>query len=252
MILGIIQARMGSLRLPGKVLKEIDGKPLLWYLYERVTLSKHIDKVVIATAKGAANLPIVEFANKYNIDCFPGSEQDLVDRLYKTAKKFSAEIIIRITGDCPLIDYRVVDKGIKFYLDNRDRYDYVANTIKPTYPDGQDYDVMPVRTIEKMWNEVKDPFWREWFNSYIVEHPAVFRLANVTNDKDLSSLRWTVDYDKDFIFVEHIFNEFYSKRKDFSMNDILRFLEKNPKLSEINSQYIRNIAYDEAKKEASR
>lgn len=251
-ILGIIQARWSSKRLPGKALKEICGKPLLWRLHERAAFSDLIDKIVIATGEGEANRPIVDFAEKSGIECFAGSEQDLTDRLYQTARKFNADVIVRITGDCPLVDYRVIDKMTNFYLDHRDDYDFISNTIKLTYPDGLDLDVMPFRTIEKMWKEVKDPFWREWFNSYIVEHPETFRLASITNKEDLSHLRWTVDYEKDLLFVNRVFDELYGKKKDFSMEDVLELLKRKPSISGINSEYVRNAAYYEARKEAKK
>lgn len=252
MILGVIQARMRSTRLPGKALHEIQGKPLLRQLHDRMAFSRFIDKIVIATAEGEANRPIWEFAKEHNIDYFAGSESDLTDRLYQTGKKYNADIIVRVTGDCPLVDYRIIDRMVQFYLDNRDKYDFVSNTIETTYPDGLDLDMMPFTTIEKMWNEVKDPFWREWFNSYIVEHPQDFRLANIKNDKDLSDLRWTVDYEEDFVFVKKVFDELYPKKKDFSMEDVLKLIEEDPSILEINSKYTRNAAYYEARKEENK
>lgn len=247
MILGIIQARMGSTRFPGKVLKEVKGRPLLWYLYERLTFSKLIKKVVIATADTKPCLPIVEFARQNKIEYFTGSEDDLIDRLYQTAKKFKGDVIVRVTGDCPLVDPVVTDKVIKFYLDNKDKYDYVANTIRPTYPDGLDVGVAPFRTLERMWKEAKDPFWREWLFSYVVEHPQYYRIGNVENDEDFSYLRWTVDYEEDFLFVSEVFKRLYPRKKDFLMEDILKLLEKESWLSDINKKYKRDSAYYEAK-----
>jgi len=252
MILGIIQARMGSTRFPGKVLKEISGRPMLWYLYERMTFSKLIDKVVIATADTESCKPIVQFAEQNSIGYHAGSEQDLVDRLYQTASKFNGDIIVRITGDCPLVDPRVVDRVIKHYMDNRDRYDYVSNIIKPTYPDGLDVGIIPFATLEGMWKGVKDPFWREWVASYIIEHPEIYRIGNVENEKDLSYLRWTVDYEEDFIFVRHIYDKLYREKKNFSMEDILALLDREPWIGKLNSKYSRNKAYYEAKREAKK
>jgi len=249
MILGVIQVRMGSTRLPGKAMKEIEGKPLLWYLYERVTFSKLIRKTVIATGNNELNLPIIHFAQQNKIEYFAGSEQDVIDRIYQTAKKFGGKIIVRITGDCVLADPEVIDQVIKFYLDNQDKYDYVSNTIKPTYPDGLDVEVVPFTTIEKAWNEVKDAFWREWIFGYFVEHPELYRTGNVENRKDLSHLRWTVDYEEDLIFIREIFKNLYNQKRSFLMKDILELLEKEPWLIEINKKYLRNIAYSQAKKE---
>ena len=252
MILGIIQVRFSSKRFPGKALREINGRPLLSYLNERAHFSRYTDKVVISTADNEANLPIIKFARENGIDYFAGSEQDLVDRLYRTALKFGADAIVRLTGDCPLVDPRVIDKILRFYLDNADRYDYVSNTLKPTYPDGLDVEVIPTATLKKMWSEVADPFWREWLNSYIMENPEQYRAANLENDTDLSELRWTVDYEEDFIFVTNVFNRLYGWKKDFSMEDILALLRKEPQLCGINSMHARNEAYHKARKEACR
>jgi spore coat polysaccharide biosynthesis protein SpsF len=248
MILGIIQVRIDSTRLPGKVLKEIDNKPLLWYLYERVSFSKELEKVVIATVNNESNLPIIKFAQENKIEYYAGSEYDIIDRLYQTARKFGGKIIVRITGDCPLIDPIVIDKVTKFYLDNKYKYDYVSNTVKPTYPDGLDVEVIPFTTIKKAWNNVKNPFCREWICSYIVEHPESYRIGNVKNEKDLSYLRWTVDYEEDFVFITHIFKRLYPIKKKFYMDDILKLLEKEPWLKEINNKYKRNVSYYEARK----
>ncbi len=251
-ILGVIQARMASRRLPGKVIKEINGKPLILYLYERLTFSRLIDKIVIATGADDLNLPIVQVAQENQIEYFAGSEEDLVDRFYQAARKFNGRVIVRVTGDCPLTDPELIDKMIAFYLENPDKYDCVTNILNPTYPDGLDIEVMPFRTIERAWNEVKNPFWREWVFSYIAEHPKDYRLGSVENDRDLSDLRWTVDYKEDFVFVNEIFNRLYHNKKNFSMNDVLKLLDEEPHLVSINRKYTRNIDYERAKKERTR
>lgn len=237
MILGVILVRLGSRRLAGKALREIKGKPLLWYLYERMTFSKLIDKVVIATADNEANLPIIKFSEENKIGYFAGEEKDLTDRIYKTAKKFCANIIVKIGGDCPLVDPEVIDRLVSFYLENKDKYDYVANNLRSSYPHGLDLEVFPFSTIDRAWNEIKDPFWREWLTIYISEHSESYRLANVENEKDLSNLRWTVDYEEDFLFVRNVFERLYPYKKNFLMNDILELLQKEPWLTEINSKY---------------
>lgn len=252
MILGVIQVRMGSTRLPLKALKEIAGKPLLWYLWERVSLAKRVNQVVIATADDAVNRPIVEFADRYGIGCFAGSEQDLIDRLYQTAKKFGAEAIVRVTGDCPLADPEVIDRMVEFYSRDKAAYDFITNTKPPTYPDGLDLEVIPARALEKAWNGIKDPFWREWFTSYISEHPSDFRIVNIANGEDLSHLRWTVDYEEDFEFVRNVFEKLYPIRKNFVMKDILELLTKEPSLALINEKYTRNEAYYKAREEQNK
>ncbi len=251
-MIGVIQVRMGSTRLPGKALKEIMGKPLLSYLYERVCAASSLDRVVIATAAGARNQPIVDFAKANHIGCVAGSEQDLVDRFCETAEKFVAKALVRVTGDCPFADPSVVDQVTGTYLKNSDRYDYVGNVVRPTYPDGLDVDVLPRSTLEKMDREVKDPFWREWLTGYLRERPNEYRIGGVENAEDLSALRWTVDYEEDLRFTEEIFSRLYPKKKIFLMKDILELLEKEPAIAEINKKYTRDAAYAAAKKEAGK
>ena len=248
MMVGVIQVRMGSTRLPGKALKKILGKPLLWHLCRRVRAASLLDRVVIATAAGAENQPIVDFARDFGIDCFAGSEQDLVDRFYRTAQKFGATALVRVTGDCPLADPGVIDAMVRHFQANSSKYDYISNAIKPTFPDGLDLDIFSSATIERMHREVKDPFWREWFTSFLREHPADYRIANFENDTDLSALRWTVDYREDFDFTEAVFSRLYPRKKIFVMEDILELLKTEPSLGDMNRKYLRDAAYDAAKK----
>lgn len=254
LILGVIQVRMASTRLPGKALKEVMGRPLLWYLYERMTFSKMLDKIVIATADNASNLPIIEFAKRHKIDCYAGSEEDIIDRYYQTAKRFNGRILVKITGDCPLTDPEVIDRAVRFYISNQDRFEYVSTAVgkKETYPDGLDVGVVPFKTIEKAWREIKDPFWREWMVGHFNEHPDVYRIGSVESEKNYSHLRWTVDHQEDLEFVDHIFNRLYPSKKRFLMNDILELLEKEPWLTEINRKYSRNAGFYESRKEAGK
>jgi spore coat polysaccharide biosynthesis protein SpsF len=251
-ITGVIQVRMGSTRLPGKALKEVMGRPLLDLLHERVCAAASLEQVVIATGSGPENQPIVDFARSRGIGCYAGSEQDLVERFFQTAQKFGANVIVRVTGDCPLADPGAIDQATRFYLENRDRYDYVSNAIKPTFPDGLDIDVFPLATIERIRNGVQDPFWREWFTSYLRERPQEFRIANVEHTKDLSGLRWTVDYEEDFVFAERIFKSLYPNKKIFTMSDMLELLQAEPEIGRINQKYARDAAYYTAKSEAGK
>lgn len=251
-MLGVIQVRMGSTRLPGKALKPVLSKPLLWLLYERVKAATSLERVVIATGDGIQNQPIVDFAEKYNIEYFAGSEQDLVSRFYQTAQKFGATAVVRVTGDCPLVDPDVVNKVVACYKESSGNCDYVTNALKPTYPDGLDLDIFPLKTLERMNREMHDSFWREWLTSYLRERPQEYRIANVEHDTDLSALRWTVDHEEDLDFVEAVFSRLYPKKKIFLMKDILELLEKEPLLAEINRKYTRDAAYYAAKKESKK
>ncbi|MGB2841560.1 MAG: glycosyltransferase family protein [Halobacteriota archaeon] len=249
MIIAIIQVRMGSTRLPEKALKQILGKPMLWHLINRIKEAKLVDKVVIATTTNKEDKMIINFAKENGIDYYAGSENDIVDRLYMTAKKFGAEAIVRITGDCPLIEPKIIDKAVEYYLKNKDRIDYVSNVYPPTYPDGLDVEIYPFKTLERMGREIKDPFGREWVYTYIIENPDKFRIANIENKEDLSWMRWTVDYKEDLDFVREIYKMLYKYDRIFHMEDILELLRENPKFMEINKKFIRDDAYIKALKE---
>ena len=160
MVIAIIQARMGSTRLPGKVLKRIDGRPMLSYLLDRVLKSTKIDKVIIATSILAIDDPIEDHCKEYGVDCFRGSENDVLSRYYECAKKYNADVIVRLTADCPLADPNVIDDVIKIFECNN--VDYCANTVPvSTFPDGTDVEVFSMNALEKAFNEVKDPHFRE-------------------------------------------------------------------------------------------
>lgn len=252
MIIGVIQVRMGSTRLKEKALKKILGKPLLWHIYQRVSAAASLDRVVIATVDGEKNQPIIEFAKKYGIDYYAGSEVDLVDRYLKTARKFEASALVRITGDCPLADPAIINEVVKVYADHPGTYSYICNTVPPSYPDGLDVDIFPRATLERLDREVQDLFWREWFTSYIRERPEEYKFANIKSAVDYSNLRWTVDYAEDLDFIKEVFGRLYPKKNIFLMQDILELLKSNPELAKINERYVRDAAYGTAKKEAGK
>lgn len=248
MIAAIIQVRMGSTRLPQKALKEVIGKPMLLHLINRVKEAKLVDKVVIATTTNEEDKLLINFAKENGIDYYAGSENGIVDRIYMAAKKIGAEAIVRITGDCPLIDPKIIDKEVEYYLKNKDRIDYISNVHPPTYPDGLDTEVYPLKTLERMWKEIKDPFLKEWIYTYIIENPDKFKIANIENNEDLSWMRWTVDYNEDLDFVREIYKHLYKPDRVFYMDDILELLRKNPEIMEINKKFLRDDAYIKALK----
>jgi len=241
-ILGIIQARMGSTRLPGKMMKIIEGKPLIWHVVNRVKEANTINQIVIATTEKKDDEILLKKAEEYGIEGFVGSENDVLDRFFKSAKKYNGDIIVRLTGDCPLLDPRVIDKVIKIYLDNE--YDYVSNVLKPTYPDGLDVEVFSFNTLVKVWKEAELTSDREHVTTYIRNTcPDKFKTKNVENDKDLSNLRWTVDQEEDLKFVRKIYSNLSDKKFPFYMEDVLRLLNKNPELKEINTGIQRDEGY---------
>lgn len=233
-IVAIIQARTGSTRLPGKVLMEICGKPLLQHVIERARKSHLIGSVVVATTSNPSDQAVVRLARKCGAEAFAGSENDVLDRYFQAAKKFKADVIVRITADDPFKDPVVIDRIITHFLANRQKLDYASNTIKPTYPLGLDTEVFSFSGLQKAWNEATDPYDREHVTPYFYRHPELFRLANIENGEDLSSLRWTLDYEADLRFAREIYSRLYREGDIFLMNDILRLLEKEPQLAEIN------------------
>lgn len=249
MIAIIIQARMSSIRLPGKVLKKIKGKTLLEILVERLRHCKKINKIIIATTTNKKDLAIVELAKKINCPYFVGDENDVLDRFYQVAKKFRVDIIVRITGDCPFHDPKLVDDIIGFYLKNKDKYDYVSNVDPPTFPDGLDLWVFPFRTLERAWKEAKLKSEREHVCPYIWKNPHLFRIGHYESNIDYSDLRWTVDDATDFEFIKKVFEGLYQERCIFGMEEILDFLEKNPELYRTQKGKIRDEGYLKSLKE---
>lgn len=239
MTIAIIQARMSSTRLHGKVLKKIGGKTLLEILVERVRRASSIEKIVIATTDSAEDKKIADLAGKLGLDSHRGSEKDVLDRYYQTAKKFKADVVVRITGDCPLMDPKIIDRVVEYYKENSDKYDYVSNVRPPTFPDGMDVEVFPFEVLEKAWKKAKLPSEREHVTAYIANHPEIFKIGNILRKDDVSSMRLTVDSKEDFEVVKRIIENFPDK-KDFGLEDILDLKRKNPKIFLGNNKYERN------------
>lgn len=249
-ILIISQARYDSTRLSGKVMIEILDKPLLWYGMKRLELVTTPSKIIIATATPPSNQPIIDLAKSMNLDYFVGSEDDVLDRFYQTAKKFMGDIIVRITSDCPLMDPAIIDKGLDIFLNGN--FDYVSNVHPPTYPDGFDVEIFSFKALELAWKEAKKHSEREHVTPYIWKNEKnQFKHKNYENDIDLSDLRLTVDTKEDFILISKLIEEFYDKWDNYTMGDIIKYLKDNPELLKINAQYTRNEAYHKAVKEES-
>jgi spore coat polysaccharide biosynthesis protein SpsF len=233
-IVAIIQARMGSTRLPGKVMKEILGKPIILWDLDRVSLSKLIDEIVVAIPYGEENDVIVDTIKKYNdkILTTRGSEDDVLDRYYQAAVQTNADVVVRITSDCPLIDPFVIDNVIKQFLDND--CDYCSNSLTRTYPRGLDTEVFSFKALETACNEATKDYEREHVTPYIIENLDKFKLLNVANDIDLSHMRWTLDTEKDFKFIIAVYKRIFPKKQLFLMDDILELMDKEPELIDIN------------------
>ncbi len=230
----IVQARMGSTRLPGKVLKELAGEPVLARVVQRLSRATQIDEVVVATTQESQDDVLAETCSSRGWHCFRGSEQDVLDRYYQAARQHRADIVVRITSDCPLIDPGIVD-ALVFALRLDPIADYATNTLAPrTYPRGLDVEVMTFDALAKAWREACAPAEREHVTPYLYRNPASFRLRGLWNDTDYSALRWTVDTEEDLALVRLIYDHF--KTDTFTWQDALRVVSDHPEWSEINSQ----------------
>jgi len=235
MILGILQARMSSTRLPGKVLEPIMGRTLLACQIERVRRSRGIDRLVVATSCNPEDLPIADECRKQNIDVYRGDLYNVLDRFYQAARRYHAEHIMRLTGDCPLIDPQIVDALISFYLEAE--CDYASNCRPPSYPDGLDAEVFTFAALENAWRESTLPEEKEHVVVHIITHPERFKIANYRYSRDLSRLRWTVDEPEDLEFVRRVYEALYPKKPAFTMDDVLDLLDRRPELIQINNQH---------------
>lgn len=248
-VLAIIQARMNSTRLPGKMLLPIiNGKGALELMLERVSQAKMLGKVVVATTKSTSDDPLEELCKSIGYKFFRGSEDDVLDRYYQTALTFgSADVIVRLTGDCPLHDPVIIDDVVKCFLDSG--VDYVSNTNPPTYPDGLDVGVFSFSVLEEAWQQARLKSEREHVTPYIRNHPEEFKILNVEYVEDLSGKRWTLDNREDYEFIKHIYNNLYKEKHIFGMEEILDFLKKRPEIEQINEHISRNEGYQKSLEE---
>jgi spore coat polysaccharide biosynthesis protein SpsF len=237
----VIQARTGSSRLPGKVLLPLAGKPLLVRMVERVMAAKTADNVVVATTQDKGDDVIEELCKEHSIDCFRGHPTDLLDRHFKAAQQFNADVVVKIPSDCPLIDPSVIDKVLSVYLDQHIQYDYVSNLHPASYPDGNDVEAMHTDTLEVAWHEAKKDYEREHTTPFIWEHPKRFRIGNVAWETGLNysmTHRFTIDYQEDYDFIKRVYDELWTaERPIFSLEEILALLEEKPEILAINAQY---------------
>ncbi len=236
----IIQARTQSIRLPNKVLALIENQSLIWHIIKRLKKSEIIEQIILATSSRKEDKKLVEIANNCEILSFVGDENDVLSRFYYAALKFNADPIIRITGDCPLVDPDLLDKMLKLYLENN--YDYVSNTITPTYPDGLDIEIFSMDALTKSFKEAKQKSEREHVTPYIWKNPKKFLLHNFENAEDESKFRWCVDEQEDLELIRKIYANFKPKIV-FSFDEVIQFIKSNPNISKINKTIKRNEGY---------
>ena len=240
-VTAIIQARMASARLPGKVMKEVLGRPLLSYLIERVRCCKGIKDIVLATTLNPEDASIAIFGSSKDMNVFRGSENNVLKRFHEAATMFSANHIMRITGDCPLIDPDILYRLIEYYFAGS--FDYVSNCACPTLPDGLDAEIFNFETLDHSYKHAVLPSELEHVTPYIRSHPEIFKIGNWAYHENLSHLRWTVDEPEDFEFVKQVIETLYPVNGNFRMNDILELLQQKPVLVKINKDITRNEGF---------
>jgi spore coat polysaccharide biosynthesis protein SpsF len=240
--IALIQARMSSSRLPGKVLQDIAGQPMLGRVVHRAQQAKSVDLVAVITSTNAEDDAIEMLCQKNNIPYFRGSLDDVLDRYYQAAIHFQADNVVRLTADCPLLDPKIIDKVVQTF--HKSAFDYVSNALECTYPDGLDTEIFRFEALERAWQEARLKSEREHVTPYIFKHPELFRLGSVKQEEDLSSWRWTVDTPRDLEFVRAIHK--FIKDEEFGMDEIVKLLKEHPELSELNSGQQRNEGYQKS------
>ena len=226
----IIQARMGSSRLPGKILMKLNGISILECLLKQISFSVKLDGFILATTLNEEDDIIETFAKENSIDFFRGSSSDVLDRYFQCAKKHSVDNIVRITSDCPLLDPQILDKVISLFITRK--YDYVNNFFKRTYPFGTEVEVFSFNTLEKVWKNAKLYSQREHVTPYIYDNPNLFSIGYIENDINLSNLHWAVDRIDDLKFVRLIYQNI--AKTPILLSDIMKLLNQNPSLLDIN------------------
>lgn len=230
-----IQARMGSTRLPGKVLAPVLDKPLLSFLVERLLQSQEINEIVVLTSHHSRDNPIVTFCEENHLLYFRGSEEDVLDRYYQAALQRRPEGIVRITADCPLIDPEIVDQAIRVFRENYPGIDYLSNSLESTFPRGLDVEVFSFQALEQAFQHAIQPEEREHVTVYLYRHPKIFHLKNIAHTPSLAGYRWTVDTPEDFALVRLILEHLYPISPQFRLKDILQLLAQYPLWNQINA-----------------
>jgi len=232
----IIQARMGSTRLPGKVLKKLKNKTVLEHVVNRVADVDIIDQIVIATSTLPTDDVIEREALGIGAFVYRGDENDVLSRYYEAAVKYNADNIVRITSDCPLVDTNVTSDIIRFYLDHN--YDYVSNCLVRSYPRGLDTEVFSFGSLERAYKEANTPAQREHVTPYIYQNRDKFSVYDYVSEVDLSSYRWTLDTQEDWDLINKIYDSLYNENTIFNMNQVVALMQQNPWLSEINAHVV--------------
>jgi spore coat polysaccharide biosynthesis protein SpsF len=238
MVDAILQARINAERLPGKVLRDIEGKPLLSYVVERVKKAKGVKNIILAIPDTEENDILEKYAKENNLKFFRGSEKDVLSRFYLAAKQFCSKDILRLCADRPLLDPALIDFVIDKYFECN--ADYISTRIKHTFPEGLTVEVFKWSVLEEAFKNAKDPDHREHVTPYIYVNSQKFKIASVENQEDLSYMRWTIDEEKDVDFLKEVLKN----KNIFTFSQIAEFLKNNPEITKINSQ-VKQVALKE-------
>lgn len=238
-VIAIIQARMSSSRLPGKVLLPLVGRPVLDHVVSRVRCCKTVHQVIVATSIDSSDDVIETWCNIHNVVSYRGSLNDVLDRYYQAAKRYQADVIVRITADCPVIDPVIVDEVVKGYLNGG--YEFYG--LSGEFPDGLDCTVFSFSALQRAWKESVLPSEREHVGPYIEKHPELFISGGLLKFNGLSHYRWTLDEPRDYEFLKIVFDSLYQNNSVFLAQDVLSLLEKHPQLTLINNEIVRNEGY---------
>lgn len=240
-ISAIIQARMGSTRLPKKTFIDLCGKPLLFHVVERLKYSRYINSIIVATTNLPQDDIIENWAKENCINFFRGSVQNVLNRYYEAAKKFDSDLIVRVTADDPFKDYRIIDHAIETLIENK--LDFVCNNNPPTYPEGLDVEVLTYNCLKKCYENAKSNSQKEHVTQYIHQNLDKFKIKNIISNKNYSNYRWTIDTSEDYVFVNKIYRILYKQDSIFLTEEIYDLLESNKEFLKINSKVQRSIQY---------
>ena len=236
----IIQARLGSTRLPGKVLRELAGVPMLLRVVERVRRAATVDEVVVATTDLTRDLPLVEMCDKADVAVWCGSEDDVLDRYHAAAAVFGADVVVRVTSDCPFIDPAVIDQVVGEFQARQPGLDYASNVVpERRWPRGLDTEVFTTAALNRAWRQDTDAATREHVTPYIYRHEGMFSLHNVVQDEDHSTHRWTVDTPEDLALATAVYDHFGHDR--FGWRDALALVEARPELVDLNRHVVQKV-----------
>lgn len=232
-VLCILQARVSSTRLPGKVLKPILGRPMIAHQIERIRRARHIDHLIVATSLDDTDQPIADMCDALGVACRRGSLVDVLDRYYQAARPDEPDHVVRVTGDCPLTDPHILDRLVELHL--AEGSDYSSNVHERTFPDGLDAEIFTYELLERSWRETRTPFEREHVTPYMYRTGPRFRRSALRNQVDRSAMRWTVDYPEDLEFVRRVFEALYPNNPAFSAEDVYLLLDQHPEIATISA-----------------